>query len=178
MAIKKLKNNERILVFVTGIVAAMALAYSLLIEPVTSQWGILDKQIKAKRVAARQNITLLSNYSAIEEEYKKFSSNAQASAFKEEDVTAGFEELEILAKSNSIAIMTIKPQSAKDSSSLREIVLEITAEADARALSKFLYELERPKNLFRVKRFTVVPASSKGSMGLRCTFVISKILVI
>ena len=176
MSTRRLSKKEMGLAVLTASLAASAFFYVILIEPVFREWKNLDRQLKAKKAAAVKHADLLLNNPAIEAEYRKLSSNAKASESKEEDVTAGLDDLEKISKAASVLITTLKPETTRDTEGLREIWLDVSVDADVVSLSKFLYEIEKPEHLFRVKRLTVVPAAP-NNRSLKCTFLISKVFV-
>ena len=176
MAEENLSKKEKRLAKIVAALVFLAFFYSVMVEPIAKSWIKLDREILAKKSSLRKNLKMLSEDKMVETQYAEFSKLAKASHLKEEDATSALVDLEKIAKDAAVFIVTIRPQSTRDAGHAREIVLSVSAEAEIDSFSKFLYEVEKPEHFMRIKRFTVVSAS-KESRGMKCTFLISKLLI-
>ncbi len=180
MAGRDFSRKEKMLGLITFLAALAALIYASAFDPFLEKWSRLDRQIKSKRNAFAKDAELLSEAAAIRGAYKRWAESVPVSPGGETDVTAILSTIEEIAKKNSVRLVSVKPVAGRGDSSSRpyatEILLDVSAEADAQSLSKFMYEVERPEKLLRIRRLTVAPGSTERG-GLRCTFLIGKIVV-
>ena len=124
---------------------------------------------KDSRIAANQE--------AIKSEYAELSKQEKSANSEDQEVAQTLTFIEDVSKNDGCFIVNIKPVDIKDTESYKEILIDVTVEAPIAQLSKFLYDIENPReNLIDIKRFSV--SSKYGQTGvLKSTFLISKALL-
>jgi len=77
----------------------------------------------------------------------------------------------------NLLIISVKPIGSKKTGSYKEILIDVTAEATMAQFSKFLYDMETPKEMvLTVKRFVITPKSGQPNV-LKGSFLISRLSV-
>lgn len=167
------RRDKLMIIFGTGFLA-LALIYFLAVDPALERWVNLNRQIKTKQSTLAKNFKILSEQEIVRTEYLRLSKFAKSSSVKDEDVTASLDELEHIARENSVTIASIKPQGNREFGLSREIILDVSLEAPIKELSRFIYSLENTNRLLRVRKLTI---SSSSSNVLKCSVLLSKFLM-
>lgn len=177
MLINNFNKRERYLALATLSLVSIALVYVFIIEPITAIWKSLDSQIRSKINMLEKDSRLAVNKKAIESEYAKFSKHGRSSKSNDQEVAETLTFIESVSKNDACLIVNIKPIDIKDADSYKEILIDVTVEAQVSQLAKFLYDIENPReNLIDIKRFSV--SSKSGQTGaLKSTLLISKALL-
>lgn len=177
MFINNFNKRERYLMAAAASICVIAVLYVFIIEPVAARWKNLNNQIRSKINMLEKNFKLAANQKTIESEYVKLSKRGSPARSKDQEVSDTLAFIENVSKNDSCFIINIKPVDMIDSGSHKEILIDVTAEASVGQLSKFLYDIENPReNLINVKRFNVISKSGQAGV-LRGTFLISKVLL-
>lgn len=177
MFINNFNKREKYLMAAAALICVIAVLYVFIIDPVAARWKNLNNQIRSKINMLEKDFKLAANQKTIESEYVKLSKRGSPARSKDQEVADTLAFIENVSKNDSCFIINIKPVDIIDSGSHKEILIDVTAEASVGQLSKFLYDIENPReNLINVKRFNVI--SKSGQTGvLRGTFLISKVLL-
>ena len=177
MFIKNLSKRERNIAFATIAVFAAALFYNFIVDPVAKEWQSLNLQISSKTETLKKDLKMLSMEKELDSNYSKFSKYIRSAKNQDEEVADLLAYLESVSRSDSCLITNIKPIGVKEYAAYKEVLIDITAEADASRFSKFLYDIENSKNMIlKVRRLTLT--STMGQAGiLRGSFLIGKIIV-
>lgn len=177
MFISNFNRRERYLALATLSIVSIALAYAFIIDPIVMKWKNLNNQIRSRVGALEKDARLAANQKTVESEYAKLSKRGKPAKSKDQEVADTLAFIENVSKNDSCLIINIKPVEVTDAGSYKEILIDVTAEANIGQLSKFLYDIENPRdNLINVKRFTI--GSKSGQTGiLKGTFLISKVLL-
>lgn len=177
MFINNFNKREKYLALATLSIAAIALIYVFIIDPVAARWKNINNQILSKIDMLEKNFRLAANQKTIESEYAKLSKRGSPARSKDQEAADTLAFIENVSKNDSCFIINIKPVDIIDSGSHKEILIDVTAEASVGQLSKFLYDIENPReNLINVQRFNVISKSGQAGV-LRGTFLISKVLL-
>ncbi len=177
MFIDNFNKTERYLALATLSIVSIALVYFFIIGPVAARWKNLNSQIRSKINMLEKGCRLAANQKTIELEYAKLSKQGKPVKSKDQEVADTLTFIESLSKNDECFIVNIKPIDIKDADSHKEILIDATVEAPIAQLSKFLYDIENPReNLIDIKRFSV--SSKYGQTGtLKSTLLISKALL-
>jgi len=177
MPANNFKKREKDLAFATLSIMSIALVYILIVEPIAARWNNLNSQIRSKVGALEKDYRLAANKKAIESEYAKLAKPASPAKSRDQEVAETLAFIESVSKNDACFIVNIKPIDARDSSSQREILIDVTIEASMAQLVKFMYDIENPRgNLIDIKRFNV--SSKYGQAGvLKSTLLVSKTLL-
>lgn len=177
MVLKNLSPRERNIGLATVAVLAVAIFYNFIIDPIAKEWYSLNLQISSKTEALKKDLKILSMEKELDGNYSKFSKYIKLASNQDEEVAELLTYLESVSRSDSCLIMNIKPIGVKEYASYKEILVDMSAEADAGRFSKFLYDIENSKNMIlKVRHLTLT--STVGQAGtLRGSFLIGKIIV-
>lgn len=177
MFINNFNKRERDLAFATLSIVLIALVYVFIVDPIAVRWKDLNSQIRSKVNMLEKDSMTAANQKAIESEYAKLSKQGKPAKSKDQEVAETLTFIESISKNDACFIVNIKPIDIKDAVSHKEILIDVTVEAPIAQLSKFLYDIENPReNLIDIKRFSV--SLKYGQTGvLKSTLLISKALL-
>lgn len=174
---KNLSPREKNIAFTTVAILAIALFYNFIVDPIAKEWQSLNLRISLKTETLKKDLKLLSMEKELDSKYSKFSKYIISVKNQDEEVADLLAYLESVSRSDSCLITNIKPMGAKEYAAYKEILIDVSAEADAGRFSKFLYDIENSKNMIlKVRRLTLTSTMGQGN-ALRGSFVIGKIIV-
>ncbi len=177
MIIDNFSKREKRLAIITFSLILAALVYIFIIAPLLSGWGGLNNQVRMKIGMLEKDLRILANQTALKAEYSKLSKYAKSGASDEQTISDTLSYIENVSRNDSCFIVNIKPIGVTSSSSYKEILIDVTVEAGIAQFSKFIYDMENPRDvLINIKRFTLSSKSGQTGM-LKGTFFISKILL-
>lgn len=177
MFMKNLSKRERNAAFTTVAILAIALFYNFIVDPIAREWQSLNFQISSKTETLKKDLKLLSMEKELDRNYSKFSKYIRSAGSQDEEVADLLAYLESVSRSDSCLITNIKPIGAKEYAAYKEVLIDISAEADASRFLKFLYDIENSKNMIlKVRRLTLTSTMGQAN-ALRGSFVIGKIIV-
>jgi hypothetical protein len=177
MFIDKMSNRERYLAIVTLSLISIAVAYALLIAPLSGIWKNLNNQMRSKVDILEKDSNILADQKALTSEYTKLSKYAATPKSEEEAVGDTLTYIENVSRTDSCFIANIKPVGVTKEGAYKKILIDVAVEASMDKLSKFLYDIENPRDtLMNIERFTISSKSGQVST-LKCTLIISKILL-
>jgi len=158
-------------------IVSIALVYLFIVDPIAMRLRDLNSQILSKVNILEKDSKLAANQKTIESEYAKLSKEGRPSKGNDQEVAQTLTFIEGVSKNDACFIVNIKPIEIKDAASHKEILIDVTVEGNMAQLSKFLYDIENPReNLIDIKRFSV--SSKYGQTGiLKSTLLISKSLL-
>ena len=177
MFINNFNKRERYLALATLSIVSIALVYLFIVDPIAARWKNLNSRIRSRVNMLEKDSMLAANQKTIESEYAKLSKQVKPAKSNDQEVAETLTFIENISKNDACFIVNIKPIDIKDQGSYREILIDVTVEAPIGQLSKFLYDIENPReNLIDIKRFSI--SSKYGSTGvLKSTLLISKALL-
>ena len=177
MFINNFNKRERYLALATLSIVSIALVYVFIIDPIAAKWKDLNSHVRSKVSMLEKDSRLAANQKTIKSEYAKLSKQGGPAKSEDQEVAQTLTFIEGVSKNNACLIVNIKPIDVKDEDSHKEILIDVTVEAPIAQLSKFLYDIENPReNLIDIKRFSV--SSKYGQTGvLKSTLLISKTLL-
>lgn len=175
--INNFNKRERGLALAALSIISIALIYAFIIDPIAMRWKSLNSQIRSKVNMLEKDSRLAANQKMIESEYAKLSKQGRPAKSKDQEVAQTLTFIEGVSKNDACFIVNIKPIDIKDEASRKEILIDVTVEAPIAQLTKFLYDIENPReNLIDIKRFSV--SSKYGQTGiLKSTLLVSKTLL-
>ena len=177
MFINNFSKRERYLALITISIISIGASYVLIVAPLASRWKNLNNQAQSKIDLLENDSKILTNQKMIESEYAKLSKYAKPAQSEEQAIADTLAYIENVSRNDACLITNIKPIDIKREPSYKEILIDVSAEATIEQFSKFLYDIENPRdNLINVKRFTI-SAKSGQTGALKGTFIISKVLL-
>ena len=177
MFINNFSRRERYLALITISVVSIGVSYAFIIGPLASGWKNLNNQTRSKVVLLENDSKILANRKMIESEHAKLSKYVKTGQSEDQAVADTLAYIENVSRNDSCLITNIKPVDVKSEPSYKEILIDVSAEATIEQFSKFLYDIENPRdNLINVKRFTI-SAKSGQTGALKGAFIIGKALL-
>ncbi|MFH1338991.1 MAG: type 4a pilus biogenesis protein PilO [Candidatus Omnitrophota bacterium] len=168
-----LLKRERIILYFTLGLIGFSLMLNFIFLPVINEFGDLNKEITLCQLNLKKSIKLLSRKQKIQQDYTQISSLTQLEAGEEEIITLVLAQLENLASQAGLRIIDIRPQASRDLDRYKEIVVELKQEGKIEGFLRFIYDLENPPHLLRIKKLQL---NSKAAGGvLEGQLLVSKI---
>jgi len=168
-----LTKRERAILFITLGVIAFSLRLNFILLPVVNSFQTLNHEIATSLLNLKKSLRLLSREQRIQQDYNQISSLAQLEVGEEEVIALILAQLQNLANQASLRIVDVRPQASRDFGRYKEIVVELKQEGKIEGFLKFIYDLENPPYLLRIKKLQL---NSKAAGGvLEGQILISKI---
>lgn len=170
-------QRERYLALGTMSLIAIAVVYAFLIIPLYAGWTGLNNRVRSKIGALEKGYRILASQKMLESEYSKLSKYAKSGGSEETAVADTLAYIENISRNDSCFVANIKPIGITNEPSYKEILIDVTVEAPIAQFSKFIYDIENPRDvLVNIKRFTLSAKSGQAG-NLKGTFLVSKILL-
>ena len=147
-----LNKRERIIFFITVVLAILFIANNFIYRPLEKKITILNRDISLYQIKLAKALNLLSQKETINSLDKEL---AEIISLKKENVSVLLEEIERLASQTNISLLGIKPYKKQEEEGYQELPLEIKVEANINNLSKFIYALDNPKRLWLLKKIQI-----------------------
>ena len=164
------------ILYTTIAVLAFSAAFTPVIMPLINKDSLLSQGITVTRVKLKKYLWLLSQKEYIQDKYRKFSKTFKAPSYKDDIVVSALTQLENLAKESGIQIVDIRPQLSKNLSSHKEILVDLRTEGRIDGYFKFIYGVENPLSLFRIKKLQI--NTKTNSQSLEGSFSISQLSIL
>jgi len=168
--IKVLTKRERLIFYITAGVLVFALIFNFFLAPLLLKNNELNRAIHYQRAKIKKYLWLLSQKEAILAQNKDILQAMIPAEGQEDALVSSLSELEALAKNAGIRIVDIRPQ---QKSSGKEILIEARTEGDMDSYLKFIYNLENPLSLLRIKKIQLT--AKPNASTLEGTFSISQL---
>ena len=163
VALSRLSARERVLLHLAVLVLAIAVWYSLLLGPMIERWKEVRVEVTSKALLYQKYMRMAQRESVTREGYQHFVDQLRMTGSEEEEMALLLKEIEGLAR-DKIRITNIKPHSTKDFEFYRGFNVEIDCEGGIGSLVRFIYEAERSRSMFRVRRLRI--QAKGGQPGL------------
>jgi hypothetical protein len=151
-----LSKRETVILSVTAGVVLFSVLFNTVLLPVLRKNEILDKKIALSRGKLANYRRLLSQKEKIRNEYSRFFSGAQGQGKTGDASVAALYTLENLAKEANVRIVEIRPRGGpEEGGSEKNTLFFMRLEGPLEGYVKFMYELENPLSLIRIKSFQV-----------------------
>ncbi len=172
----QLSPREKKIFFLSLAVLAVYLVRTLVVVPVQTRSEWLDRQIRnaeQKLLSASRTIhksrVVQRRYEALLEDYRQTQSD--------EEVMSGIlTEIEATAAGNSLSISDLKPNRPKMINYYKEFSVSLVLEGDFTQVMEFVFKLQKDPYSYFVDEADISKHSPRTS-GLRCRFVLSKVLI-
>ena len=169
---KILTRREKIILYLTTGVFFSALIFKFVLIKIINRNEILNKEIGISQLKLNKYRWLLQQKDQIQNKYGKLSSPLKESG-QQDSLVGALADLESLAQNANIRIIDIRPQTPKNLDLYQELVIELRAEGTIEGFLNFVYNLEAPLSLLKIKRFRL--AAKPNSSILEGSFSISRI---
>ena len=174
---ERIISKREILMFkITLGVAIFVIIFNFVILPLFDKNKELNKELNLLQIRLKKYQWLLGQKEYLKNKYKEF-----IETFKMQDIDKDINinilaELEEIAKNSNIHIIDIRSQSVLSGKIYKELVIELKTEGRVEDYIKFIYALENPLLLLKIKRFQVNAKSNREILD--GSFVILRPLVI
>jgi Tfp pilus assembly protein PilO len=175
--VSHLSKRERSIFYAVVLVVSLVLLDRLIINPIYSKIGSLDKEIREKESDVKKNIRIVSQKDQIIAESAKYSSFLNAAVSEEEEVTSILKEVETIANKNSVYMSNMKPGSSKKIGLSKKYTVNLDCEAQMEQLTEFMYNIENSNKLLTIEKYEISPKAKESSIA-KCSMTISKIAVL
>jgi len=175
--LERLSKREKAIVYILITIVAVSLIYGLLLEPFFKYWNSLNREIRLVKVELQKSLLIIKDKKRIDEEYGLYADKLKAGTSIEQDMTYILNELETLARSSNLKIVSMRPKPPKDKEYYKRFIVEIETESDMSALMKFIYNIKKSPQLLKVDRLNLNTKSSQQGVVIRASMIISKVSV-
>ena len=173
----KLSKKEKVGLIAAIVVIALTLTDRLVISPIGNKIRRLNQEIKFSEVKLSRDLRNVNNKSAIEGEYTKYKNYVKSNyASDEEDVAGILAEIEGLARSSSVSLVDIKPQTPKKADFYKEYAVEVDVEGGMEQIITFLHNLNSSTQLLRAVKLRI-GLKDKESSVIKASLVVTKIAI-
>lgn len=162
LSFKILTKRERIIAFFAlGIIAISAILNFILL-PLINRYQALNREISLCQLNLKKSSRLLSKRERIQQDYNEISSLVQLEAGEDRIIALVLTQLENLANQADLRIVDVRPQAPRNLERYKEIIVELKQEGRIEGFLRFIYDLENPPHLFRIKKLQLNPKAVAG----------------
>lgn len=176
IAINQLSKRERILFFLTASVVVLAAVINFVVLPLANRWHRLNTQVLALNAKLNRYSIILAQEKGIENRYRLYADYLKARGSSEEAQAFVLQEVEGLAKVAGVVLTNLVPSRPEYKDFYHRFELRIDLEANIISLSRFLYEIQKSRQLFQVNRLNITAKAGSPDL-LRCSLQLSKIFI-
>ena len=173
----KLTGREKAILYIVIAIAALALAYNFLIEPIYKKWVEVNQEIKLLEVKLQKAISIVKEREKIEKDYVIYAEKLKPKGSDEQEMTFMLNELETLARNSGLKIINVRPKQAQDKESYKKFSVGLETESDMSALMKFIYEVKNSQQMLKIDRLTLNTKSSQSGVLIMATMSISRVAI-
>ncbi|MBL7071960.1 MAG: hypothetical protein ISS26_07330 [Candidatus Omnitrophica bacterium] len=175
--IKNISKREKWFGAATLGIALAALAYNMIMEPLTGMWKSLDDSIRQREILLTKHSRILRNGEKISKLDKEYSKYFQETMLRPEEESAmALGQIERLARGANVHITNIKPMGIRRHENFNRFTYKVTSESRSEELAKFIYELQSSEQLMKVERM-VLRAKEKEADIIKAILHITKISI-
>lgn len=174
----RLSKKEKAVFYIAIFLVSLTILDRLIISPVFSKIGSLNKAIHEKEAEIKKNLRILAQKDRILSENAKYGSSVVDSNNNEdEQITLVLKEIEGLANKSSVYLVDMKPASAKDSGVSKKIFVNLNCEAQMEQIVDFIYNIENSNSLLSIGKYQLAPKSTESSV-IKCSMSVYKAIVL
>ncbi len=171
----RLSKKEKAVLYVAIFLVSLTALDRLIISPIFSKVGSLNKEIRQKEAEVKKNLRLLAQKDRILAENAKYGSFlANPSNNEDEQITSVLKEIEGLANKSSVYLVDMKPGNAKDSGASKKILVNLNCEAQMEQIVDFIYSIENSSSLLSIGKYQLAPKSKESSV-VKCSISVYKV---
>ncbi|MFH0732263.1 MAG: hypothetical protein V2A72_05015 [Candidatus Omnitrophota bacterium] len=153
--ISKINIREKMLTLVVCALVFLWITYSLIIEPISSAWVRLNKNIEIEKIQLKKGVKILTQKKALDDKYGKYMQKFLARESDEEEMALILNEIERLAGSSLVRIVNMKPRRTEKDGPYRTFYIDLDTEAAMPSILQFIKQLKDSKFCLRVEQFTL-----------------------
>jgi len=171
-----LSKRERYILYICIFVVASSLLYSFVVEPTARRWRDLGREILTQRAKLDKNLKVIAREESTRQEYERYAANVRQKGSDKEEMASLLREVETLARASGVHITDIKPRPVKDMQFYKRYIIEVESEAKIRQLTRFIYQLQRSRQLLKVEKLRLT-AKGRGTPLLKSYMLIARVLI-
>lgn len=172
--LSNLSKRERLILFLTVSVSALAVVYVSAVEPLSARFNKLNSEITLKKRKLEKIYQLLGHREKIETEYEKLVRAAIKENSDEEIIASILNQMEAIARGSGVQINNVRPDRVKEEAGYKRLSIEVSTESNTDALFKFIYNLETSPALLKIERLQISPSRKQDGL-VEATFSIVRI---
>jgi Tfp pilus assembly protein PilO len=157
----KINNRQQLLTIAAVAVIGIFLADRLIFTPIGHAWTDRSKRIKELREKVANGNQLVSRENALRDRWNQMRSNTfpQNQSLAEQKLIKGFDQW---AKDSGISLTSLVPQWKYDAEDYRSLQCRIEGAGNLKAVSRFLYEMEKSPNALKLDNLEMTSHDNEG----------------
>jgi len=172
----KLSKRERLIFYSACFFIFLFLLDRLVVGPSFSKMKSQEEEIEEKKTIIKKDLYILSIKDRILEESKKYEPFFSKTKNLDAEVTSILKEIENLANKSSVYLVYIRPGEVVEEGPFKNILINLSCEAEMTQIINFLYSIENSSKLLTVERYVISPKTEASSLA-QCRMTVSKIVI-
>lgn len=167
MKLIKLKKREKYIVYIIGGILTIFLIERFFFSGLRSKIRNLKTQIKLQEVNLKTGITIRQQKDKILQERERFKSYLEiARSSSEREIVARFlKEIEKIAASSGISIISLSPQNEPEQHrTLKKYNADLRAEGSLQKIFDFLHKVQNSDLLIEIDKFSLATKTEEGDI--------------
>ena len=148
-------KREKIIFYLTVSLFIGSVFFNFVAAPLLKENDDLDKDIAITKTRLARYLRLLSQKDLTQDKYNKISSMFDISLSGDNAAVSILSELEDLAKAANIRLVDVRPQGPSKDVDSKGGLIDLRAEGTIEGYLKFIYSLENPFSILRIKRMQI-----------------------
>lgn len=162
---RNITKRERLLAVSTISVAAIAVIYNFVIDPIAGQWNALDRKIIDREIVLKKYSRILGDKANIEKLRGRYAKYFEISRLTpEEESAVALSMIEKVARQTGVRITNIKPFSSKLFGNYNKFTFRVATESKLTELTKFIYDLQSSDQLLKVDRMVLTAKENEPAV--------------
>jgi Tfp pilus assembly protein PilO len=157
----KIKDRKQFLTIAAVAVVAIFLADRLILTPLGNAWTDRNKRLNELRKQVADAKQLISRESALRARWDQMQTNTfpQNQSLAEQKLLQGFDQW---AKDSGITVTSLSQQWKYDAEDYRTLQCRVEASGNMRAVSRFLYEMEKSPTALKLDNLEITAHDEEG----------------
>jgi Tfp pilus assembly protein PilO len=159
----KIKDRQQLLTIGAVAIVALFLADRLILTPLGNAWSERSKRIEALKKKVADGKQLISRENPLRERWEQMQTNTfpQNQSLAEQNLLRGFDRW---AKDSGITLTSLSQQWKYDAEDYRTLQCRVEGVGNLKAVSRFLYEMEKSPSAVRVDNLEVTSHDNEGQL--------------
>lgn len=155
-------------------VAGLALLVQFVFFPFFTRLKNLHHEHQVRTKVLTELVNLTAHADQVESEYPRYMRYIQAELSQEEKEGIFLKDVEAMAKSSAVQVVSQQPYTVKDGADFLEISLRLDVEAQLRDLIVFFYSIDNSDKLMRIAQLRIASKGEGSAQTFRSQVEISK----
>jgi len=157
----KIKNRQQLLTIGAVAIVALFLADKVVFTPLGHAWTERSKRIDALDKQVKAGNQLIKRERFLREQWDQMQTNTfpQNQSLAEQNLLRGFDKW---AKDSGITLTSLNQQWKYDADDYRTLQCRVEGTGNLKAVSRFLYELEKSRSAIRLDNLEVTSHDNEG----------------